>query len=329
MISSLEITPGTNSSFYKKKNIILFLVKILIAFGLLAFLIGKINLQQIGNSISSANTFYILCAILLLPINIFLQYLKWEFTCIQILNENKKSKILNSLFYGLSAGAFTPGRIGEYFGRGLAFKEKPIFKVTIATALDKLFPLLVIIFFGLISSAIFANQKYEIGFVNIALIVFGTAAVAIILVLLFKKNRKHIYEKLLWFKKFHFIEKLFLQIKSLKGVNRFYSLQMISVSALFYCCFVFQFILLIAAFSNHFNFIPYLYSVSLILFVKIFIGQISIAELGVREGISIYFLSQIGVANQIAFSAALFIFLINILLPSLIGLIFIFKRSNA
>ncbi|MBK9099222.1 MAG: hypothetical protein IPM14_14110 [bacterium] len=51
-------------------------------------------------------------------------------------------------FFGFSAGIITPLRIGEYFGRGIEFKDKSIVQVTVATLIDKFFPLLMVASLG-------------------------------------------------------------------------------------------------------------------------------------------------------------------------------------
>ena len=329
MIEGNEIESAKEPVQSKRKNIFLFVLKIVIAIGLLVYFITKINVSEIETSIVSANIYFLLTAILLLPLNIYLQFLKWELTCRTILNENDKSKILSSLFYGLSAGAFTPARIGEYFGRGMALKEKPIIKVTIATALDKLFPLGIILIVGIISSFYFIHEGLAISTKNIMLSFSGLVFLIILLYLFFDSNKKNIDFLKSKIMKIKFLEKNISQLRVIKTVNRSYAIKMSILSFLFYLCFSVQFVFLIAAFSNHLSFLPYLQAVSMILFTKIFIGQFSFGELGIREGVSIFFLTKIGELSQTAFSAAFFIFLINILIPSLIGLLFIFKRNNA
>ena len=313
----------------KSKSTLVFILKILFAVGLLAYFIDKINFNEIENSIISANILFLSIAILLLPFNLYLQFLKWQFTCQTVLKEKDKSKILNSLFYGLSAGAFTPARIGEYFGRGIALKEKSIVKVTIATALDKLFPLAVILVIGIISSSFFISKGLAISYRNIFLSFAGLIFLVILLYLFFDSNKKYLEFIKTKVKRIKFLEKNINQFQALKTVDRNYTIKMSILSFIFYLCFAFQFVFLIAAFSNHLNFISYFQAVSMILFAKVFIGQFSIGELGIREGVSIFFLTKIGELSQTAFSAAFFVFLINILIPSLIGLLFIFKKNNA
>jgi hypothetical protein len=42
----------------------------------------------------------------------------------------EKKKIFYSLFQGFAAGAVTPFRLGEYFGRAFLFKDKTLVQVT-------------------------------------------------------------------------------------------------------------------------------------------------------------------------------------------------------
>ena len=96
---------------------------------------------------------------------------------------------------------------------------------------------------------------------------------------------------------------------------------------MFYVCFIAQFALLVSAFSLHANFINYLWAGGLVMFVKSVIPPISLGELGIREGVSVYFVKQLGENAAVGFNASISLFLINILLPALIGLILLLKRK--
>ena len=63
------------------------------------------------------------------------------------------------------------------------------------------------------------------------------------------------------------------------------------------------------------------------MFAKTIIPPVSFGELGIREGASVYFLKQVGVSAAAGFNAAIFLFIINVLLPALTGLIFLLKRK--
>ena len=50
---------------------------------------------------------------------------------------------------------------------------------------------------------------------------------------------------------------------------------------------------------------------------------VSFGDLGVRESAAIYFFAQFGISRAAAFNASFLLFLINLLIPSLAGLLII------
>jgi len=97
---------------------------------------------------------------------------------------------------------------------------------------------------------------------------------------------------------------------------------------LFYSCFLLQYALLVSAFSHNTEIINYLWAGNLIMFVKTVIPPISLGELGIREGASVFFLTKFSELPSVAFNASIFLFIINILLPALVGLILLLKKND-
>ena len=307
--------------YIKNKNYFLFSLKILIALGLLLFIIYAVNVQKIINAFNQADKFILFLASLLAILNVYFQYLKWKLVCNNLLNERDKKKIILSLFYGFSAGSFTPARIGEYFGRAILFSERPLIQITAATVIDKLFTLIVVIVLGSISMLFYL--KFSFIFIILSVILSG-----IIIALIMKKgssiSENRFFKKLVRFK---IISSLYTKLSFMRNVDKSFSLKLLFLSILFYVCFIAQFALLVSAFSLHANFINYLWAGGLVMFVKSVIPPISLGELGIREGVSVYFVKQLGENAAVGFNASISLFLINILLPALIGLILLLKRK--
>jgi len=313
--------------FTVNKNKIFLFLKVIVAVGLLLFIAATVKISKIVDAFENANYLLISVAFVLLIPNVFLQYWKWLLTCDTILNYKKKKVILISLFQGFAAGAFTPFRLGEYFGRAFLFKEKTLLKVTFATLIDKFFPLAIVAFTGALASILFVHFYYEVTiYITIALfvVVFTLFYLLILLLIdpdfwnnfLFNKIRKSKYHK--FFNKMNFI----------KNLDRKYTLKMFSISILFYLCFITQFVILVSAFSDQFNFANFYWAAILVMFTKTFFPAVSLSEIGIREGASVFFLGQMGVNAASAFDAAIFLFFINILIPSLIGLALLFKKKQ-
>ena len=313
----------------KHKAVLIFLIKILIAAGLLFFLISKINPGELIIAFTNAKLHFLLLSFSLLALNLYLQFKKWEITCSNILEERDKKKIIRSLFAGLSGGAFTPARIGEYFGRAVEFKNKPLLQITVATFIDKFYPLVIVAFIGSVSSILFLHFYYSVSlYLTLSLFILLFAIFYLLIYLMLRPGLMDIIlEKI--FPKDEKYKSLFEASKYFGTIDRKYSMNMVLLSLSFYLCYIFQYAFLVAAFSENFHPIRFIWAGNLVMFAKTLIPSISFAELGVREGASIYFLGQMGEISAVAFNAAITLFFINVLLPSVAGLFFLFKKDNA
>ncbi len=133
----------------------------------------------------------------------------------------------------------------------LVFKNHSLLRVTLATLLDKLFLLLLVAFFGSISSILFIHYYYHVTFyltAGLFLLVFTLFYLFFWMIfndrfwdnVLFTKLRDSI--KLHW---------LFEKVKVFRKLDKKYATKMLFISFVFYLCFLVQYAVLVAAFSNH------------------------------------------------------------------------------
>ncbi|HEX7357751.1 MAG TPA: lysylphosphatidylglycerol synthase transmembrane domain-containing protein [Ignavibacteriaceae bacterium] len=327
-VQELKNYVDQNTFIKNYKSTIVIFAKVFIAIGLLVYLIFTVDIDKILNAIQNANLYFITAAALLSIINIYLQFYKWKITARVILQENHNSKIWLSLFYGFSAGIFTPARIGEYFGRALVFKNHSILRVTLATLVDKIFLLIIVAFLGAISSIIFLHNYYHVtNYLTAGLFIILFVLFYFLLLLMFndKFSDNILFTKMRNSIKLHW---LFEKIKIFRKLDKKYATKMFVISGLFYLCFLLQYALLVAAFSNHDQFINYFWAGNLMMFAKTIIPPVSLGELGIREGASVFFITQFGESASVGFNASIFLFFINVLIPSLIGLALLLKKSN-
>ncbi|HED37188.1 MAG TPA: flippase-like domain-containing protein [Ignavibacteria bacterium] len=316
------------NSIILNKNIIINLIKIIIAAGLLSYIIFKINFNDVISSVETADKYLILIAFLLVFLNLSLQYIKWHLTIAAILKVNDKKKTFYSLFYGIAAGSFTPLRLGEYFGRAIVFKDKSIIDVTVATFIDKLFLLITVLFFGSISSVLFLQFHYEVNIyltLSLLAVLFSLFGILIILLLNSKAWNNILFDKFRFHRKLNrWLQKLYV----LKRLDRKYIGKMMVISFLDHFCYIIQFAILAIAFSKNFYFLKFIWVTNIIMFIKTIIPSISLGDLGIREGVSVFFFSKMGSTAAIGFNASIFLFLINLIFPSLIGLFLLTKKNN-
>lgn len=315
---------------WNKENVF-FLLKILFSLGLIFFIAFKLDFNEIINLFYGANYKIIAFVVLISFLNIYLQFSKWKLLCNVCLNEKHNKKIFISLFNGITAGAFTPARIGEYIGRGIAFPNISLIDITVTTIIDKLFNLIVIVFLGAIASIIFLLVYFAINpmiIVSLFLVVFGLFLFFIILIL-----NENLWQNFIiqWIAKVKLFRSLGQRIKYLKNLDKRILLRLGLLSLLFYCCFIFQYALLVKSFTHSGNLLIFFWIGMLMFFVQSVIPPITIGELGIRETASIYFVSSFGFQSQAGFNASILIFIINILLPALFGMFLFYingKQNN-
>ncbi len=316
------------SFFINNKKRFSVFIKVLISVILIVYLKNYLGSHNIYESIKNIQIAPALLAVLLMALNVYLQFVKWEIISNQYLNIFTTKEILLSMFYGFTAGLITPFRVGEYFGRYIVFSKSKFVDVTIATLLDKIFNLLAILFFGLIALLIFLNY-HNIIELEIALAYLIALIVIAVLIKLsispggwlsnFVSKRFENHKSAI---------ELFSNIKKIFRLNKSSKNLIIILSASHYVIYLIQFTLLLSSLTHEMYIVEYVWFGSLVIFLKTIIPPISFGELGIREGAAVYFSAYFNVQAVEAFNTAILIFIINMLLPALAGLLLILKRKT-
>ena len=308
------------------KNRIEFFAKVSIAVILLIYLIEYVNYEEIINAIKSSNKILVLLVFLLSFLNIYVQFLKWEVVCNSLLGIKDKKKIFLSLFYGFSGGIATPARIGEYVARKFPFENTSLMKITIATIIEKFTSLFLVLVIGTLTGILFLYKYFSLSYAGLASLLFIIISVLFVFFLRgIKKSTKFV--KYLT-DKFKFFNDLFLELKYVKEIKHNSFNLLIVYSIVFYFIYVSQYSILVLAFNNGGSFIYAFWSGTLVMFVKSVLSFISFADLGIRESTSVFVLSKMGLSKAVGFNSAIFLFLFNVLIPSIIGLALLIRKQK-
>ncbi len=313
--------------FIKKYSIPI--IKIFVGIGLLAYLIKKISIHQIIASLSSVNLFYFSFAVILSVLNIYLQFVRWK---ILVKNESPsidKNSILKSLLIGFSGGTFTPARSGEYFLRKLTLSELKLSSVITLTFIDKMMLLLNVIFWGALVSFGMMLFFYKVDhYVTASLfILFTTFFSALFMMIYSKRFYNYLKELKNRFNfKLPFVKKL---IEPLSDLNNQLISKLILIAFINYLIIVLQFSIIVVSFNVSSSFELLMVAAVMVYFTKTLIPSITLGEIGIREGAAIYFFGLFGCNEAIAFNSSMLLFILNLLLPSIIGLYFLLRLKRA
>jgi len=313
-------------SFSKKEKLAL-IGKIVVAGAIMFYLFQKFQSFNYAKIFTFQKMQVMGIVFTLMCVNIFIQFNKWKAVVRGMLGELPNKKLLASFFVGVATGSFTPGRLGEYFGRSFFIKEYPASEVISASVVEKLANMFVLIFAGLFSTLWFLSVTSTFPFEVIYAILFPLMCLLFLAMYLIfqKKAAASFYRKI---EKIRFMKKLFFHLQVLKKTNSRIVFVQLTYSLLLYTIIALQYGILTASFANKPLEYTFLLAGILTLFVKSFIPSISFGDLGIRESASIFFISAIGLPAEVGFLSAFTIFLFNILLPSIVGTVILIAAKR-
>ncbi|MBI4427876.1 MAG: flippase-like domain-containing protein [Ignavibacteriales bacterium] len=296
------------------RRLALFTLKTAVAAVLMFFVFRMVNIDELLTALKSADLLYIGIAVSLLSLNLGTRTLKWKLMLKAAGNEVTTWEAGASVLLGISFGSFTPGQIGEVGGRFLRVANAKAAHIVGLTLLDRTQFFLVLAMSGLTSYAFLTLQSSAAA---IAVSIFCVTACFILFVRL--EFIQRILEKLpfRFFRREWFVD--FKESFSLLGKRAI-------ASSLCYS-FAFNIVLFLQMyfFMNAFGEVgawEVFLGFSAMMFFKSLL-PISIGDIGVREASTLYFFSLLGVSNVVALSAALLMFAVNMILPSLLGIFFL------
>jgi uncharacterized protein (TIRG00374 family) len=288
----------------------------LLSIFLLVLLVHFIDVTDVQRALLDARMTFIASAASLTIANIGLQIFKWRYFVRLVDPETTNLETAASLLFGITLGSLTPGQIGEFGGRALHHSSISAATIVGLTLIDKVQMICIMGIAGIISICIL----YDSG------MIFGTAvaaASAAFFLLVFFKI--HELRRILARYDFRFLKYPVLQdlLEAIAIFNKTNLLVSFCFSVGFYVVVYVQMFLLLNAFSPVSAGHAFLGFAAMMLLKSLL--PISLGDLGIREASSVYFYGLLGVSAATALNASLLLFGCNILLPSLLGLLFIPK----
>jgi len=324
----------------KTYNLFIRLAIILLTFG---FLYDQIffrkNLQEIIQyipTVSGTHGLYmnLIFAILLIPVNQYLEIVKWKY----LIDKLEKVSIwtaTKAVLTGISVSMFMPNRMGDYLGRVFVLKHANRLQATLITLLGSMAQLLITLVYGFLAVLFFYPWYYDMGeelnvwvYSGLVLFILVTTIVLVFAYLNFA-GFSDILKRI--------SGRFYNRIKKYSEVFSWYTVKnlllVLLLSALRYVVFSFQFYLLLKVFDIPVNYYAAIILIGLVYLLMTLIPTIALSELGVRGSVSLFvfslYLQPLEMwSDDTGFgvvTAASVLWLMNLALPALFGLIFVYS----
>lgn len=255
--------------------------------------------------------------ILLLPLNYFLEWKKWRAVLNTIDTDFGSKTNFQAFMAGIVTGMLTPNMQGNFLGRIYYFPRRFRLNVILLTIWTNVAQFLIALAFGLLSCAMIGISVYKESD-NQFVVILGIL-VALVTIVYFTLEKWKI-----GFNKFKFVRR-FQQLISKYPLFR---LEVLLWGSLRYLVFSIQFLLALVAFGGEPSF-EMLFLVWQIYLWSTIAPSLILGKLFVRESISIWVLSGIGLGELSIVIASLSIWIVNLLVPTVIGIIVCKKRGES
>ncbi len=290
-----------------------FWMRFLIALTLLFLVFEVVNIDDLAAAFRDANLLFLSGAGFLLVGNVGIQIIKWNYMLRFVDNVSRKQTVA-SLFFGMTLGSFTPGQLGEYGGRAIHLPSENWGTVIGLAVIDRL-QISGVMALGGLFSFIVLYEAYS----PFVIMAWAALSLLIVIVMVRFSIMRAFLDKLGISKlKYAWVRQATDSLSLFTGTHIAVTT---GLSALFYGIVYLQLFLLMNAFqaidplNSFLAFAAMMFSKTLLPF--------SIADLGVREFGLVYFASRIGYPAAAALASAFLLFFINIVIPALVGILFI------
>jgi uncharacterized membrane protein YbhN (UPF0104 family) len=278
-----------------------------------------------GEPWSASQWLLLVASTLMMGLNYGIEAQKWRLMVRPFYPSLRLFPATIAVFAGMAAGVFTPNRIGEYAGRILFLKEGKRVEAIIATFVDRICQLFVTILGGLMAMlallllfdktllARILGDPISQGIFIFLSIVLG--AVVLGLVLVPRKLAQWIpikWNRAIWIRKTRFA----LQNLDVRLVGK-----VVALAALRYFVFSSQYLLLMYVFHYQGGILEGYAMIALIFLGKSVLPVMGVFELGVRESVALLVMTAFGESEATALGSTLMLYLVNILLPTLVGVV--------
>lgn len=307
------------------KNKLFLIVKWLVMITAYGFLIYKLanfeywdELKKSFQDIQPVRILYLLLVILLLPVNWWLEAVKWQKLMSNSLRISNRNAI-KSVLAGISTGYITPNRIGEFAGRVLFLPGAHRATGVIMSLINSLTQNIVVAVIGIFGAVVFYAQRTEQDGISnslfwIGLVVFVAVITYFSLPFWIQKIKPGKWSER--------AKEVFLAISKLKTSDLFW---IVLISVLRYLVFCTQYFLMLRFFQIDISALQAVYAIPAMYLLVTFTPSLAASEPAIRSSYAVLIFSAFSSNTVGIMLTGILIWLINFVVPMVVGTILVGK----
>lgn len=259
---------------------------------------------------------------LMMLLNWYLEAVKWKYL-VKKIEVISLWRSIESVFCGLTWAIFTPNRIGEFGGRVFFLSPKRRILGIVAMGVGNIGQLVLKNIFGAISFCIFVYRFTPINSVLYMALCFVTLIFVLFFVVF--------YFNIKW------LNGILLSMRFTRKYKKFYSilarykkielLKILLLCMARYMVFSMQYFIVFMWLIPNLKLIDVCMLVNILFFVQSFLPSIDLLDIGTKSITSVFFFRFITTQNTAVVACTASIWLINLIIPAILGSYFVFKLN--
>ena len=299
-------------------------VALLLCWALYQQLLGRVDASSLWTSLYQLSigpsNWYVFLVLLLMPLNWILEAVKWQML-IPKAHRVSGNKAIWAIFSGVTFSIFTPNRTGDYLGRILLVKAESNWNVFAATVAGNICQLIALLSFGWLGLLYYTQNTLTISWQDYKVFLIITCLGTIFLFLSLLYIRRIIQ----WFGKWRFLQKFHLNLQGYLEVFASYSyktlLKALGWAALRYWVYALQYLLMLHFAQIEVDIITGFAGIATIFLVQSSIPLPPALGLLARGEIALLIWGPYSDDPIRILAASFGLFIINLTLPALLGLV--------
>lgn len=307
---------------HKAKHFLLFLTKVLVV----AFAFYYLYTQFQGREHSAyqfiavkLSLFGFMGIVFLSLLNWFFEFLKWKNLISSFQKITFKQSVEQTLG-SLTASIFTPNRVGEYLAKCLYYSKEKTKRIIFLNFLGNFTQMMVTVLFGIVGLLFyFILSSYDLNFLyqqNGILFWLPIIGVFLFLIFVFYFKRVGIYG--------YSIEKLKIKMQLFPARKHFVNVQF---SFFRYLIFSHQFYFLLVIFQVEIPYPDLMLTIFTMYFLASIIPSIHLMDVVIKGSVAVFLFGNLGVDEWIILSITMIMWVLNLVVPVLIGSFYVLKYN--
>jgi hypothetical protein len=278
------------------------------------------TMSILGDSLSHASSLFLIClSILLFPVNWGIESYKWMLITSQI-QKLPYAKASRSVYSGICVGNLAPGRATEFLAKIHFFLPENRISITVLHFVNGMFQLSITVLFGVLAVLLYyRGQEANTALQTTSFILSGIVMLAFVIALFnINKLMNWLYHR--------FSKENRGEVVHLSWGNGLL-VRLFALSFLRYIVFTTQFILLLKVFNAQADIFNLCTGICIYFLFTTIIPMFSVIEAAVRTAIAFLVFSDMGMSNAALAIAAILLWLINIVFPSIVGYVILLQEN--